>query len=71
VTCLLAANGMATRGPIKGRHVSPVGWLKPLHSAGVDPVTSGQGKALGKATQPARPHMFLVMYIHCIIFKFV
>jgi hypothetical protein len=38
---LLAANGNATRGPIKGRHVSLACWLKPLHSAGVDPVTSG------------------------------
>jgi hypothetical protein len=68
---LLAANGNATRGPIKGRHVSLVYLLKPLHSAGVDPVTSGQGKALGKAAQPARPCMFLVIYVPNIIFNIV
>jgi hypothetical protein len=38
---LLIANGNATCGPIKGRHVSLVYLLKPLHSTGVDLVTSG------------------------------
>ena len=44
--------------------------LKSLHLAGVDPVTSGQGKALGKAAQPAHPHMLLNIYMHCNIFEF-
>jgi hypothetical protein len=43
--------------------------LKSLHLAGVDPVTSGQGKALGKAAQTACPHMLLNMYMHCNIFN--
>jgi hypothetical protein len=34
-------------------------------------VTSGQGKALGKAAQPARPCMFLVIYVPNIIFNIV
>jgi hypothetical protein len=44
--------------------------LKSLHLAGVDPVTSGQGKALGKATQLVCPHMLLNIYMHCNIFEF-
>jgi hypothetical protein len=68
---LLAVNGNATRGPITGRHVSLVYLLKPLHSAGVDSVTSGQGKALGKAAQLACPCMFLVMYMRINIFNIV
>jgi hypothetical protein len=37
---LLVANGMMTRGPISGRHVSLVVWFKSLSLAGVDPATS-------------------------------
>jgi hypothetical protein len=33
-------------------------------------VTSGQGKALGKAAQPARPHVLLNIYMCCNIFEF-
>jgi hypothetical protein len=45
--------------------------LKSLHLAGVDPVTSRQGKALGKAAQPARPHVLLNICMCCNIFEFV
>jgi hypothetical protein len=38
---------------------------------GVDPVTSGQGKALGKAAQPACPCVFLVIYVLNIVFNIV
>jgi hypothetical protein len=44
--------------------------LKSLHLAGVDPVTSGQGKALGKAAQPACPHVLLNICMCCNIFEF-
>jgi hypothetical protein len=44
--------------------------LKSLYFAGVDPVTSGQGKALGKATQPVRSHLLLNICMCCNIFEF-
>jgi hypothetical protein len=44
--------------------------LKVMLLAGVDPVTSGQGKALGRATQLVRPHVLLNICMHLIIFKF-
>jgi hypothetical protein len=44
--------------------------LKSLHLARVDPVTSGQGKALGKAAQPVRLHVLLNICMCCNIFEF-
>jgi hypothetical protein len=44
----LAVNGTTTRGPVNGHHVSSIIWLKLMSLAGVDPVTSRQGKRLGK-----------------------
>ena len=37
----LAANGVTTRGPVNGHHVSSIIWLKLMSLAGVDPATSG------------------------------
>jgi hypothetical protein len=44
--------------------------LKVMLLAGVDPMTSEQGKALGRATQPACPHVLLNICMRLIIFKF-
>jgi hypothetical protein len=38
--------------------------------AGVDPVTSGQGKALGRAAQPACPHVLLNICMRLNLFEF-
>ena len=52
---ILVANGMLTRGPICGRHVSLVVWFKSLSLAGVDPATSRQGKRLSKELSTSMP----------------
>jgi hypothetical protein len=44
--------------------------LKVMLLAGVDPVTSGQGKALGRAAQPVCPHVLLNVCILLIVFEF-
>jgi hypothetical protein len=51
----LAANGATTRGPVNGRHVSSIIWLKLMSLAGVDPATSGQGQRLGKEPPTGMP----------------
>jgi hypothetical protein len=42
--------------------------LKSLHLAGVDPVTSGQGKALGKAAQPVHARICYLTYVCVVIY---
>jgi hypothetical protein len=44
--------------------------LKFMLLAGFDPVTSGQGKALGRAAQPACPHVVLNIYMSLNLFEF-
>jgi hypothetical protein len=44
--------------------------LKSLHLAGVDPVTSEQGKALGRVAQPVCPHVLLNICMCFNIFEF-
>jgi hypothetical protein len=44
--------------------------LKVMLLVGFDPVTSGQGKALGRVTQPARPHVLLNIYMGLNLFEF-
>jgi hypothetical protein len=44
--------------------------LKVMLLAGVDPVTSGQGKALGRAIQLVRPHVLLNICMHLNLFEF-
>jgi hypothetical protein len=44
--------------------------LKSLHLAGVDPVASRQGKALGKVAQPMHLHVLLNICMCCNIFEF-
>ena len=44
--------------------------LKFMHLAGLDPVTSGQGKRLVKGHQLAHHHLDLVIYMELYIFKF-
>jgi hypothetical protein len=51
----LAMNGATTRGPVNGRHVSSIIWLKLMSLPGVDPATSGQGKLLGKEPPTGTP----------------
>ena len=54
---LFVANGMATHGPINGRHVSPIYWFKIyLESTGFDPVTSTHMQSFGKDHQPTCHH---------------
>jgi hypothetical protein len=67
---LFVVNGMATHGPINGRHMSPRLGLKLMKSTGLDPVTSGaRGRALGRVTQPMCPHMILNIYMVFNLFK--
>jgi hypothetical protein len=40
---MFAVNGMTTRGPVNGRHMSYIHWFKIMSFVGVDPTTSGQG----------------------------
>jgi hypothetical protein len=47
-----------------------VGGLKALQPAGLDPVTFGQGKRLGKGYQPTRHCMNLVIYMVLNILNF-
>jgi hypothetical protein len=44
--------------------------LKVMLLAGFNPVTSGQGKALGRAAQPVRPHVLLNICMRLNLFEF-
>jgi hypothetical protein len=44
--------------------------LKVMLLAGFNPVTSRQGKALGRATQLVRPHVLLNIYMGLNLFEF-
>jgi hypothetical protein len=43
--------------------------LKFLQATGLDPMTSRQGKRLGKGHRPARQRMCLIIYMAHIIFQ--
>jgi hypothetical protein len=55
---MFAANGMTTRGPVNGRHVSYIHWFKIMSLAGVDPVTSGQGGETWEEPPTGMPLVF-------------
>jgi hypothetical protein len=65
-TCgMFAANGMVTRGPINGRHVSPGQWYTTLVVDRDRPHDlRGKGKSFGKGhAQLAHPPLVLNIYM--------
>jgi hypothetical protein len=60
---MFAANGMMTRGPVNGHHVSYIYWFKIMSLAEVDPATSGQG---GKTWQ--EPPTDVPLVVPCNIY---
>jgi hypothetical protein len=61
LTCvILMENGLVTRGPSKGRHVSPGQWSKNFVVSRTRPRDlRARGRALGRAAQPVLPPMVL------------
>jgi hypothetical protein len=68
IWCVLAANGNATRGPIKGRHVSLVYLLKNLHLVGVDPMTSGGRVKIWERSPNRNAHACSLLYMFHILY---
>jgi hypothetical protein len=61
---MFVVNGMVTRGPINGRHVSPGKWFKTYVVGRTQPHDlRARGRALGRVAQLARPPMVLNMYM--------
>jgi hypothetical protein len=57
---VLVANGLVTRGPRKGHHVSPGQWFKTCVVGRTRPRDLWtRGRAWGRVAQPARPPMVL------------
>jgi hypothetical protein len=67
---LLVANGMLTRGPIRGRHVSLVVWLKLCHWQESTPRPPGRGNDLARSCQPAHHHALFNIYMVSFVFQF-
>jgi hypothetical protein len=67
---MFAVNGMATRGPVNGHHVSYIHWFKTMLLARVDPATFGQGDETWEGPPTGAP-LFGPCYIYGNIFIYV